>query len=225
MSDFTFPQIIKHFDLETDFQHVFKFNRSNYLPYHNLNHTMSMIVRAGKACKWFYGQSLPERFKTDVSAYRYWQDIFLSILYHDFNHSGGLNNDDDNVMIAEAEMFENDRTLIRFTKYPYENLYLGMVIKVGTNNNYVLTEQHIEQIKIIRDCDLTQWAEEDWFYQTFLGLFREFGFKNNQVLDAIDKQIEFMTNLTFFTEWAKTDYAELRLKRIEQLKEYRGLFE
>lgn len=170
-----------------EFDWVKSWNPYNKLPYHNWFHTCCMVCNCLEAAD-YYELSFREHNLLGVSA-----------LFHDYFHSGGKETDDRNVNKA-IEFFESfsrnyvemDRlqaiSTIRITQYPY-----------------VDTPSTIEQ-KIIRDADLMQILEPEWFDHIILGLREEFknGGREYSVLDMLKGQLTFISGSAFHTDWGKS---------------------
>ncbi len=178
-------EIIKYSKiLQNAFKFIIESNKSNYLPYHNLNHLLTVLkysdyIANGEEI--YYDQRLP---------------LHLAALFHDVNHSGGILKDNENILNAKnsfelfafneelSEILINDvNLLINATEFPYT-----------TPNSNIGTFE-----KIIRDADMMQQFEYNWIGQTTLGLASE---SNIAIHDFIPKQRHFLESIIFLTKTA-----------------------
>lgn len=197
MSDYTLEQLTRIenarkkarlFGFESHFNLIEQYNPSNDAPYHNWFHTCCMVDNCVDAAI-YHGMNFRDIHLLGVSA-----------LYHDANHSMGYETDDRNIERA-----------LKFLGSPNSltPLDLGQVracIQV-TQFPYVLEPLTLDQ-KIIRDCDLLQILEPDWFDHVVLGLQAEFENSGRSVSlkDMLEGQLKFMDSHInpddMYTEWA-----------------------
>jgi hypothetical protein len=126
----------------------------------------------------------------------------LAALYHDYDHSGGTESDTMNVRRAIHAFYTDcprDLTslqtkqveaCIAVTEYPF------------------VTEPCTIEQKIIRDADLLQILELEWYEHVVLGLRAEFkvGGKDYSIKDMLQGQLNFLNEYVpnkLYTEWAK----------------------
>lgn len=149
--------------------------------YHNISHLLSVASYADQLSK-----NLSEQERTE---------LIIAALMHDYNHTGSkLYTDDVNIRFAimglwdfydlntdviQFENFTKIASLIEITQFPY------------TVKTIDLTD---EREIIIRDCDMCQLFDNNWFYSTVIGLAKEYGVTINK---QIRNQISFLENLTF----------------------------
>lgn len=188
-------EIVKHHPLLLKaFNHIIEFNKSNHLPYHNLNHLLTVLKYSDMIA---HGEGV--YFDQRLA-------LHLAALFHDVNHSGGKLKDSENIENAitafqefanthmcvdsKLENYREDRsvicdviTLIEVTEYPY----------VKPNSALAPAE------KIIRDADMMQAFENNWINQTTLGLASE---SNTPIKEFIPKQRHFLESVVFLTETA-----------------------
>lgn len=154
------------------------------LPYHNKYHTSCMI----REC---------ERLAVQCGLQREYTRLLLTAAaFHDFNHSGGKQKDDENIRLA-IEAFrtytdlisETDRKtvedVIRVTQYPF----------VREPEDFV--ESVTKMMKIIRDCDLMQSFRPTWFVHVVLGLRAE-SFPEADIRELVKKNYEFVSSQSFY---------------------------
>lgn len=165
---------------------------SKDLPYHNWFHTCCMICNCIEGAQ-FYNLD-----------FRQCHLIGLSALFHDFNHSGGRKSDAENINVAVSNLRS-----VTETYSPMDLHQMLETIRV-TQYPFVHTPKTIEQ-KIIRDADLMQILEPEWYEHVILGLQAEFkaGGKNYSLNEMLKGQMTFLdehipTNL--FTQWAKDKF-------------------
>lgn len=173
-------------------------NTSNFLPYHNAYHA-SCVLKYVTLLATFEKMSDDEK-----------RDLQTAAIFHDFHHSGGLEDDSVNVQTAiddsallicanseyTIEQF-NDRIkpLIKATEYPY----------VIDDEDLSLSQ------KIMRDADLLQATEPTYYAHVFCGLSAEMGVPPKQLVIGLR---EWNEKVTMYTKQAKIEWkgAELRIK-------------
>lgn len=188
-----FATIIEKLSLQEEFSFILQNNKSNWLPYHNLRHTICMVENCYEGALY---ENLSEEYITK---------LIIAALFHDTNHSGGAQPDSENVKNAKslASIFFSTKDeaisledyteiidIISATEFPY------------TIENHKLTLQQ----KIIRDADLLQAFREDSTTQTFFGLMREF--KTNDFEKFYEGQTNFLQSaeLSMRTNWGAWQY-------------------
>lgn len=180
----------KKYEVTNYFKEVLKLNPSNMLPYHNLNHIVVMCYHLLK-CIQLYGIS-----HNDARL------LLIAGLYHDWSHSGGKLTDKENVDIAisgmvcsfvfnEVEGNTNDieeiTNIIKATEYPY-----------------VIPHDELSLLqKIIRDCDLLMYFEDNWLHQVIMGLKEEMNLTIEKVLFGV---ITFIHEMKFSTTYGQEIY-------------------
>jgi len=180
---------------------------SRDLPYHNWFHTCCMI------CNCIEGAQAH-----DLS-FRECHLIGLSALFHDFNHSGGKKIDAENINVAISNLLS---VVPQQLGYNFLDVYqMRETIRV-TQYPFIYTPKTIEQ-KIIRDVDLMQILEPEWYEHVILGLQAEFkrggrDYSHRQMLtgqlDFLDKHIP----NELFTSWGRAKFDGPRYKdRLEKI--------
>lgn len=193
-------RIIDQYNLDSAYSYVLQKNPSNNLPYHNFGHLENVTLFAYIGCVQA-GLSFGEI-----------RNILLAALFHDFNHSGGKLKDIENINLAKTGLSEflseeNDTDikvefvnfLIDITEYPY------------TIESSKLT---IHQ-KILRDADILQsFFLNNYMQDVVLGLAKEL---NKTPKEAIETQFNFLSNLSFSTDYANTLFNERKLEIMDNL--------
>ena len=196
-----FVENFKKFDyLGKALNFIIKNSDSNYSPYHNLNHNITVTNFA-----YYIGQS--EGLKKEEM-----KELLIAAIFHDFNHTAGEKKDDTNIQnskngvkkfIEEKDVdvdLEKVYDIINATEYPY------------TIDNDKLTKQQ----EIIRDADLMQLLEPTRLQANWLGLSKEVGVSFVEWLKA---QKKFVSNCEFNTSLGKK-LKERNWKKIEEELEY-----
>jgi hypothetical protein len=177
--DFGFDWLFDYADLEMT---------SCDLPYHNWFHTCCMICNCIEGAQYY---------NLD---FRQCHLIGVAALFHDFNHSGGTKTDHQNINIAVANLRE---AAINYN--PMDLNQMVETIRV-TQYPFIHTPKTIEQ-KIIRDADLMQVLEPEWYEHVILGLQAEFkaGGKDYTLEEMLQGQMVFLQEhipTGLFTDWA-----------------------
>lgn len=179
--------------LQKAFKYIVENSSSNYLPYHNLNHLLTVLkysdlIAHGEEV--YYDQRTP---------------LHLAALFHDVNHSGGRLKDSENIKNAEKafEEFADIHLNIgkSFTKDEF-NIY-SQVVHLIRVTEYPYTTPHsalTPMQKIIRDADMMQAFEYNWINQITLGLAAE---SKITIKEFIPKQRHFLEDIQFLTETGK----------------------
>lgn len=174
--------------LQKAFAYIVDNSTSNYLPYHNLNHLLTVL-------KYVDYLAHEEGVYFDKRT-----ALHLGALFHDVNHSGGELEDSENIENAikafedfyqsKVDYLMDDKKFIdevieniKSTQYPY----------IQHNSNITLSQ------KIMRDADMMQQFEYNWINQTTLGLAKE---NNINIRKFIHSQRHFLESTIFLTQSA-----------------------
>lgn len=190
------------FELIKVLRFVIKNNKSIRLPYHNLNHALTMLR---------YFNEVKNDFSEETQL-----NIQIAILFHDFNHSGGKLSDTENIELAlrglrdytregylrEDFSYKKIEEIIRATQYPYLDIKCTQ-----------------EQL-LIRDLDLMGFFEPNIIQQNVLGLSQEMNIPLNEFLP---KQIVFMKSTKFNTPYFINNYQSKMNKVIEEMEYFNNL--
>ncbi len=186
----SYQDIIKWYDMVDLYDWFVKNNQSNDLPYHNLFHAQCMVENCYDGAQY---HNLP----FDAT-----RQILCAALFHDFNHSGGKEEDMENIYHAilgvQRCAIELDQPLadipdmviecIRCTEYPF-----------------VYESFTIEQ-RIIRDADLMQFRFGNWKDVLDNRLRAEMEVKIGKPItqqEMYDGNQAFWRKVHFYTDWGK----------------------
>ncbi len=203
------PQIIRNDDdlYEGDLVHYFRavFNHARNLgfPYHNFRHIFHVFWLCYQACA-FYQERLTRRQM---------RNLLIAALFHDFDHSGLVGDDDLNILRAvrglKRHLLAQDRAhlpaiieLIQTTEYPYkpDSLQVGLLAQ------------------IIRDADISQALSVAWVQQVVFGLASEW---NKTPMEILKMQGPFMLGLTFSTEWGRRTFPRSEIaEKVREVGEF-----
>lgn len=174
--------------LQSAFRFIIKNSTSNYMPYHNLNHLLTVLKYSEFIAKGegiYFDRRLP---------------LHLAALFHDVDHLGGKQKDDDENIERAIKAF----TMFVETSGKITLDVANKVILIIEATRFPYKEPHSsidDKIKmIIRDADLMQQFEYNWIGQTTLGLAMEAGMS---IEEFIPKQRHFLEEMKFLTKTAR----------------------
>ena len=189
------------------FKYIFFNNKSNNAPYHHLNH-MVMVS------KWAYIIYLSDLQKRDeLKREGVFENLIISCLFHDMNHSMGEENDEYNVK-QSIESFKK-----WYSEYEPKGIDKDIVIQTikATQYPYVIKDEDLNYLQcIIRDADLLVSHDTDWLNNIIFGLKKEMGV--DEMEKMIDGNISFHSNINMRTDFGK-NIEWKPLKQLKQLKE------
>lgn len=180
--------------LSNGFKWIIKNSTSNDLPYHNLNHLLTVVKYVNEGLNHY---AYPEDEKREI--------ILLATLFHDVNHSGGKETDEVNVNNSKAALTKflvreySDATLDKNEDRLKAELKLAFNLLDATQYPYAIDKNYLSlEQGIIRDADLMQVFEYNWVHQNIFGLAKELNlpFKN-----FIGGQRAFLEGAEFNTEY------------------------
>jgi len=181
-----FVKVFKKFDfLGEALNFIIKESKSNFSPYHNLNHNITVTVFS-----YYIG-------KIEKISSKEMKELLIAAIFHDFNHSAGESKDDINVKNAKKgikEFIEKNKIVVD----------LDAIDKIldATEFPYKVNEEDLNiQQKIIRDADLTQLFEPTRLQANFLGLQKE---QKIEYKKQLENQEKFYKVLKFRTKLGKT---------------------
>lgn len=181
-----------HYSDKDVFESVMNSDALVFNPYHNNYHTACMIVNAFEAFQYYEQEPVSGYLEQQNYKARLYK-LLLACLYHDYDHTAGSMPDAINIMKATQGLFS--------THMGYYDV--AKIIAV-TEFPFIRQPETLEE-KIIRDCDLMQMLEPDWFDQIFVGLYTEL-LNNPKFADLtpekfVQMQIAFLEGAQFYTEW------------------------
>lgn len=169
--------------LQKAFAYIVDNSTSNYLPYHNLNHLLTVLKYVDYLAQEegiYFDKRMP---------------LHIAALFHDVNHSGGKLSDEENIKNA-LEAFEKFHAWLPYTMAKEELNTIRENIK-STQFPYVQANSiTTHQQKIMRDADMMQQFEYNWINQTTLGLAMESG---TDIRKFIHNQRHFLESTIFLT--------------------------
>lgn len=212
--------VLQLWGLDLYFKYFMKYNQSSNTPYHNTNHTLQLIYRVNEAFN-YEGRYDCMEIKS----------LLLGALFHDFNHSGGLLNDNKNIRMAIIGL-EDAHKWVKETNN-YKAVHTSILKRAinfikATEYPYVIKDEKLNRgQQIIRDCDILCYFSRDWITQVMMGLTTECNALSNKARKD-DDYAETLNKMETFLEEAyilcRTDYAkrvfENNLKPWKEKKEY-----
>ena len=200
---------------EGDLRHYFKvlvFKAQNLKrAYHNLRHMLHVTWLVYQAIVWYAECGAP---LTPRQA----RNLLIAALFHDFDHSGLLGDDDLNLEKAvrglrknaapEDQDHLNDiEAIMRPTEFPYQ----------------VPSEQLGLLAQILRDADMSQSFSVAWLQQVLVGLATEW---DKTLLEILRMQKPFHERLQFHTTWAQNTFPpEVVAAKGGEAQEYLAILE
>ena len=164
-----------------------------------------------EACKFYikHGSSLtPRRIK----------NLLLAAMFHDFDHSGRLGDDDLNITRAIRAL---ERCILPEDKPWLEEISHMMRV---TEFPYVIADEKLNLYEqIIRDADMSQSFNVAWVQQVIFGLASEW---NKKPIEVFKLQEPFINGIKFRTEWTRQTFPqEVIVAKIAEAKGYIQLLE
>lgn len=138
----------------------------------------------------------------------------MAALFHDYDHTGGAELDSVNINRA-IDGFKHQHCLIGHDLFGSRDTTIERIIAV-TEYPYVLKPHCIEE-KIIRDADLLSVIYDDWYDRIIIGLGKEMSVKYKREvteLEMVRGQIEFLKNVTMFTDWGYKTFHSVYTNRM-----------
>jgi len=185
------------------FRAVFNHARNLHYPYHNFRHIFHVLWLCHEACLFYRDRLTPRDMR----------NLLIAAMFHDFDHSGDMSDDDINILRAvrgvKRHLREEDKDyladiieLIQTTEYPYKT----------TPPPSALSAQ------IIRDADMSQALSVAWVQQVIFGLALEL---NTTPLAVLKMQGPFMLGLNFRTEWGQEMFPKSEIaQKVKEVGEF-----
>lgn len=195
---------------EGDLRYYYKivFHASNVKnPYHNFRHMIHVMCSVYEAAKFC-------RYPTFFGARRF-RAILLGGLVHDYGHSGQMGNDHHEVLTTislfrefaleeDKYILDEVEELVLATEFPYSN----QPISPGAG--------------ILRDADASQAFSDAWLQQNVFGLASEM---NIPTVICLEKEIEYLQNLKFYSDWGREVLFPKVSRKIFEVKELLDLLQ
>ena len=188
-------------------KYILENNKGSINPYHNNYHLLNVFRSSMKL-----SIHLENKIITEIG---------LAALFHDFNHSGGKLTDNENIKLAISGLSD----------FHIDNSQLFIDKDIDVENSYVLIditefphkrEPETIQEQIIRDSDMLQCYDKDWFLNVVMGfLYKEVGLT---IKDSIKNQTNFVNNVKFYTEGALYIRSETQNQILRELDFYSKIF-
>lgn len=189
-------------------KYIINNNVSAYNPYHSTFHLLDVFTKSIEISDTY--DELSEIDKIEIG---------LAALFHDFNHSGGKLKDYENIELS----------LNGFHDFYLFNYYTFKELKINYDNIVELIKctefPHKSEPKnlkemIIRDSDLIQCYNKNWFLNVIMGFF--INEMNIDINTAIENQIKYINSVSYYTEHSKSIHdseKETMLKNLNYFKE------
>lgn len=169
--------------LRAGFKYILDNSNSLYLPYHNLNHNLTVMT-------YCYDNLCYEGLQETTESIH----LLITALFHDYNHSGGKLTDAENIEKAS----EGLRNFIEYNKFDIDLNLCNSYLKV-TQFPYI-TEPIGMYEKIIRDSDLCGIFDAGFIQLGILGLKQEMGIIDMKKM--FEMELGFISNIKFHTDYA-----------------------
>jgi len=201
----------EHPILSAAFKYITDNNKGDFNPYHNNFHLIDVFTTSMEIANTY--DTLTDKDRLEIG---------LAALFHDFNHSAGkfkkdmfniafaINGLDDFLMTngelvkdAKVDEFQIEE-MINITEYPH------------------LREPHTLKERIIRDSDMLQCYNRNWFLNVITGfLIKEVGMN---IQNAIKNQIKYIETVIYYTDHAKYIHNKEQEKVLENLRYLADLY-
>ena len=204
-------QLADFFDYRALFDYVKTNNPSANLPYHNNQHQFLVALttwRLVSVGKW----NIPMYDIGDLPFYA--KDLFVAALFHDYNHTGGREDDSANIMRALDAMWDWSKMYDPGQSYFDPDLVANLIMATQFPwQAHTYDEAGFDDMRdILRDADILASAEIAGFSMPITGLPVELEHKLGKVLsptEMVAGQHDFMTKLQLHTEPGKVMWAKL----------------
>lgn len=168
-------------------------NPSNDLPYHNWTHLCHVVVNSSCGADYY---ALPITSRVDLA---------VASIFHDYDHSGGHSEDEENVNRAIQGFSEWDS----LQKYPVWDSDHVIHLIQSTQHPPVVDFVSIEQ-KVLHDSDLMENGLDTWHDMIMNGVRFELEVKRGHSISytkMLEMQLEFHDDVTWRTKWGQ-DFKE-----------------
>jgi len=210
MTPSVFYNLLEGWNLLKYWKIFLEHNTALNAPYHNQFHT-ECVMKNTYLLSVKHLTSPNDGFKEKEKKSRQIKKLLIAALFHDFNHSAGEKSDAENVQKAIKAFLEHS------FESEEDNKEIISIIK-ATQFPYVIDEKDLSlSQQIIRDADMMQMFEPNFFQQIIVGLLHT-ELKIPTLKGCVDAQMKFMANTHFRTETAKQKFVVEAPKIIEDLK-------
>lgn len=198
----TLPEVISntHGLYEGNLEHylrvLFTEAQNLWFPYHNFRHMLHVTWLVYQGCEYYVDRLTPREMR----------DVLIAALFHDFDHSGMMGNDDLNIertvraldkhlLEEDSPFFSRISKLLRSTEYPPGriNIEWNGDADMNVQNPFLCSD-------ILRDADVSQAFSTAWVQQVVFGLAAEW---RQSPLEVLKMQQGFLSGLKLRTEWAR----------------------
>lgn len=198
------------------FKWIVENSESNNLPYHNINHLMTVFSSCYDACSHYN--------IIDVSGESAEFELCLAGLFHDVNHSGGKLTDDKNVATAIDSFIKFYNSLDESLQSLFSKDNVIEIIK-PTQYPYEITDIKLLTLpqRIIRDADLTSAFDGDWIQTVVFGLRDEMGIDTLE--ERIQQQVVFILNMKPCTDWGNSKLENSKGRVLNELANLKSIMD
>ena len=174
-------------------------HRVNAANYHSPYHMHCMVVNVNDAIQFYIQRGLIKPNEDEADAVNC-RTLILAALLHDVGHSGGYEDDAVNVSRSITLAAKCVTKHFHRTHFQINHSLLYELIRT-TQFPFVVEPESIWQ-QIIRDADLLQSLEEDWYNMLYENLLGELNNSREVSFEAFcEGQYQFMLNAKFYTDW------------------------
>ena len=192
-------------DLRKYFSIVFINAQNLHNPYHNFRHMLHVTWLCYLACKYYADKLSPREMR----------NLLIAALFHDFDHSGMMGNDDLDIIRAIRGM--------RKYLLPEDRPFADEIAEVmqATEFPHKTPSEKLPLLQqIIRDADMAQSMSNAWIQHVIFGLALEW---NKKPIDVLKAELPFHEMLKFYTDWGKSMFPQTVIDR--KTKEVTDLIE
>lgn len=195
--------------LKLGFKFIVRNSTSNYAGYHNFTHMLNVTKHCYLNLKY-----------SDMLGDENVENLLLTALFHDVNHSMGKFKDDVNIIYTKEAI-----SLFFFNELPSDvrnSLNYEFILETlnATQFPYIISNEDLTIYQaMIRDADLMQIIDEDYIQRICFGLSEEL---NLDIDIIIAGTIKFHEEAIFNTEYGvymKDKYYEKSIDKIKRIKE------
>ena len=186
------------------FKYILQYNKGGYNPYHSNFHLLDVFTTCMEIANTY--DTLTEKDRIEIG---------IAALLHDFNHSGGkFSRDADNITLAIVGLTEFiEWNQLDVKAFGVDEFVVEELINI-TEFPHQKEPENLKQ-KIIRDADMIQCYNRNWFLNVITGaLMKE---KGMNIKDSIEMQIKYIKNIQYYTDHAKYIHGREQEKMLQNL--------